>query len=59
MHMLVYADACVCRCLSMQKQSFRIFPMEYFMASKIHFLLILLVKFFERDIINGTVSNMK
>ena len=32
------------------------------MASTIHFLLILLVGFFERDMIgnfNGTVSNMK
>ena len=52
-------------CLSIKVQSFSIFTIEpaqsTFMASPIHFLLILLFRFFEHDMIgnfNGTVSNM-
>ena len=52
-------------CLATQIQSFSIFTIEpaqgTCMASPIHFLLILLFRFSERDMIsnfNGTVSNM-
>ena len=45
-------------CLSTQMQSFSTLTI---IGSPIHFLLVLIVKFFERDMIgkfNGTVSNM-
>ena len=46
-------------CLSMQIQTFSIIAIKHFMASPIHFLLVLFVKFFKHDVIgnfDGTLS---